>query len=61
MELIITMLFLIVFYRLTVEMERDIHNDNNEYYCVNRMGSRNISIRSIIRERKLRKLRVNKK
>ena len=30
-------------------------------YCVNRMGSRNVSIRSIIRERKLRKLRVNKK
>ena len=29
MELIITMLFLIVFYRLTVELERDIHNDNN--------------------------------
>ena len=30
MELIITMLFLIVFYRLTVEMERDVFNDNNE-------------------------------
>jgi len=30
MELIITMLFLIVFYRLTIEMERDVFNDNNE-------------------------------
>ena len=30
MELIITMLFLVVFYRLTVEMERDVFNDNNE-------------------------------
>ena len=27
-ELIITMLFLVVFYRLTVEMDRDIHNGN---------------------------------
>ena len=25
-ELIITMLFLIVFYRLTVELDKDIHN-----------------------------------
>ena len=30
-------------------------------YCVNRMGNRNISMRTIIRERKLRKLRINKK
>ena len=30
MELIITMLFLVVFYRLTIEMERDVFNDNNE-------------------------------
>ena len=27
-ELIITMLFLVVFYRLTVEMDKDIHNGN---------------------------------
>ena len=27
-ELIITMLFLIVFYRLTVELDKDIHNGN---------------------------------
>ena len=30
-------------------------------YCVNRMSNRNISMRTIIRERKLRKLRVGKK
>lgn len=30
-------------------------------YCVNRMNSRVISMRTIIRERKLRKLRVGKK
>lgn len=30
-------------------------------YCVNRMNNRNISMRTIIRERKLRKLRINKK
>ena len=29
-------------------------------YCVNRMGSRTLSMRTIIRERKLRKLRVKK-
>ena len=28
MELIITMLFLIVFYRLTVELDRDIFEEN---------------------------------